>query len=500
MTRRLSRRDFLQWAGLTGAAAGAAALPGWLHDLAAQDDTPAERPHIIFILTDDMGCGDIAANGNPVLRTPHLDRLRGESQVLNRHYSAAPMCAPARAAFLTGRYNHRTGAVDVPSNRGLDRIHLDETTLPTLLGAAGYHTGLVGKWHNGAHDLAYAPLNRGFDEFYGFINGAMDYNDWVLYANDSLVESDGRYLTHALTDFALDFIDTHAAADAPFFLNLSYSTPHTPLQLPPAADLERLQAAGDLHTNVARIYAMIEDLDTQIGRVLDALDLHGIAGNTLLVFTSDNGPEGSSLSRFNCGLRGTKREVYEGGIRVPTLLRWPDGLPATTDDGPVSNFIDWLPTLAAVAGVALPDDLALDGVNLLPALRGEAGLAPRPLFWQWNRYRPVSRCNAAMLDADGQWKLVYPAIPEAMVKLPEDDIAYEYGLTHPPQLFDIDTTLPDRGLLPPAGAPQLYHLGDDPGETTDLAADHPERVAAMTAALDAWFVDVYTGWLRHRAQ
>lgn len=498
MDQQLSRREFLRLAGLTGAAVGTGILPDWLQHIAAQpvSESQARRPNILFILVDDMGCGDLSVNGNPVIHTPNLDRLHGESRVLTQHYSASPMCAPARAAFLTGRYNHRTGAVDVPSNRGLDRITQQETTIADVLSAAGYATGLVGKWHNGVHDMDYAPLNRGFDEFYGFLNGGMDYYDWVLYANDALVEADGRYLTHALTDYTLDFIEAHA--DEPFFLTLSYSAPHTPLQPPPEADTEHLRATGDLHTNVVNVYAMIEDLDTQIGRVLDSLDQLGLAENTLVVFTSDNGPEGSSLTRFNCGLRGFKRNVYEGGIRMPTLLRWPQGLPQAGEDPTVSHFIDWLPTLAAVADVTLPDHLALDGVDLLPALRGESTLQPRTLFWQWNRYSPVARCNAAMLDPDGVWKLVFPAIPEAMIKLPEDDDYYIYGLTNPPELFEIDPSLPVRELSPPS-PPQLFHLIDDPGETTDLADQHPEHVAAMTAMLDDWFDDVYADWSRSRS-
>ena len=153
------------------------------------------RPNVILIVADDLGYGDLAIFGNPVVRTPHLDALARSGVLLSQHYSGSPICAPARASILTGRYNHRTGAVDVPSNRGLDRIALAEQTIADRFKSAGYATGMVGKWHNGVHDMRYHPNSRGFDEFAGFLNGGMDYWEWVLDYNGSPRPSDGRYLT-----------------------------------------------------------------------------------------------------------------------------------------------------------------------------------------------------------------------------------------------------------------------------------------------------------------
>ena len=172
--------------------------------------------NILFILADDMGYGDIARYGNRYIRTPNLDRLAEDGVTLTQHYSASPLCAPARAALLTGRYNHRTGAVDVPSNRGLDRIALDETTIADVFAGAGYATGMVGKWHNGLHDMRYHPHNRGFQEFLGFLNGGMDYYTRSLDRNGTTERSDGRYLTDVFTDEAVQFIDRHQ--EEPFFL------------------------------------------------------------------------------------------------------------------------------------------------------------------------------------------------------------------------------------------------------------------------------------------
>jgi len=177
------------------------------------------KPNIVFILADDLGYGDLGLFGNEIVRTPHLDALGREGVVLTQHYSASPLCAPARAALLTGRYNHRTGAVDVPSNRGLDRIALSEKTIGDIFGQAGYRTGMVGKWHNGLHDMRFHPNARGFSEFAGFLNGGMDYYQWVLDRNGSPEPSDGRYLTDVFTAEACDFIHRHR--EEPFLLYLA---------------------------------------------------------------------------------------------------------------------------------------------------------------------------------------------------------------------------------------------------------------------------------------
>ena len=456
----------------------------------------AQHTNVIFILADDMGYGDIAHFGNPHLRTPHLDRLAQEGVTLTQHDSASPLCAPARAALLTGRYNHRTGAVDVPSNRGLDRIALNETTIADVFAAAGHATGMIGKWHNGLHDLRYHPMNRGFHEFLGFLNGGMDYYHWSIDRNGSTQRSDGRYLTDVFSDEAVSFIDRHR--DEPFFLYLAYNAPHAPLQAPEAL-IERYRAIGGLTEEVCRVYAMIEAMDAGIGRVLDRLDAHELAQDTLIVFTSDNGPVLSgTLDRYNGPFSGAKGDVLEGGIRVPGLVRWRGRIAPGTRSDRLTHFCDWLPTLTALAGVPVPDDLKreLDGYDITPRLHGEPGDIPDVRFWQRNRYAPLAHSNAAMRDGD--WKLYWPHRPNADGKDPADTAFYrhgEKGAAH--WLMDIDPTLPKRDIGPPE-APRLFDLAHDPGERTDLAGDHPDRVAAMRQQWDHWFDNVTADY--HRAR
>lgn len=454
-----------------------------------------QRPNVIVILADDLGYGDLACFGNPVVRTPHLDQLHGEGIALTQHYSASPLCAPARAALLTGRYNHRTGAVDVPSNRGLDRLSPEETTLADEFQAQGYVTGMVGKWHNGLHDRRHHPNSRGFREFVGFLNGGMDYYQWVLDRNGHPDAFDGRYLTDVLTDEAVGFVRRHCRE--PFFLYLAYNAPHAPLQAPEPL-IDHYRSLGTLSEEVCRLYAMIEQMDKGIGQLLHTLDRLDLAQNTIVLFTSDNGPwlQGG-YARYNGPFRGGKGEVWEGGIRVPAILRWPAELPCGWISDEPFHFCDWLPTLLDLAGLRRQGTLPLDGVSQRRMLlqQGTAELPPRR-FWQRNRYTPVERCNAAVRE--GCWKLVWPMREGADRKEPEDNVWYQRGLTEPHRCCPIDPSLPSWPVAPPA-APQLYDLPQDPGETHDLAADHPEEVARLSAAADAWFAEVSEEW-RHARQ
>lgn len=451
------------------------------------------RPNVVFILADDMGHGDIACNGNDIVRTPQLDRLARAGLQLTQHYSASPLCAPARAALLTGRYNHRTGAVDVPSNRGLDRIALGETTIADCFSAAGYATGLVGKWHNGLHDLRYHPMNRGFRECIGFLNGGMDYYHWVLDRNGVSEESDGRYLTDVFTDEALGFIDRHR--DEPFYLHLAYNAPHNPLQAPEEL-IRHYRDHGGLSDAVCRLYAMIEAMDTGIGRVLDRLAAHGLAEDTIVVFTSDNGPVlAGELARYNGPFSGAKGSVYEGGIRVPCLLRWPAGVAPGWRCDALTHFCDWLPTLTAACGVELPACLALDGYDRGTLLATGTDAVPELRFWQRNRYEPVACSNAAVRD--GRWKLVWPTRAGSDRKLPEDNEAYYDGMAAAHRLMAIDPDLPER-RIGPIDESRLYDLVSDPGETCDLADRHPQRVDQMRRRWLAWFDSVSSEWRTHR--
>lgn len=452
-----------------------------------------QRPNIILVLADDLGYGDIGAFGNDVVRTPNIDDLAATGMAFTQHYSASGLCAPARAALLTGLYNHRTGAVDVPSNRGLDRIHLDCRTMGDVFTAAGYRTGLIGKWHNGLHDLRHHPNNRGFGEFAGFLNGGMDYYDWVLDRNGQPEPADGRYLTDVFTDEAVAFIRRHRAE--PFFLILSYNAPHEPHQAPEAL-IQPYREVGHLTEQVATVYAMIEQMDAGIGNVRRELARQGLDETTIIVFTSDNGPRlDGPLNRYNGPCRGAKGDSLEGGIRVPAIVRWPDNVPAGRHCDAMVHFCDWLPTLASLANTrhALPEPL--DGTDISPLLLNpERNVAlPRIRCWQRNRYEPVPRCNAAMRD--GPWKLVWPMRDGANGKEPDDGKSYRDGLTSAHRLMPVTNDLPGRDIAPPS-EPQLYHIESDPAESRDVAAEHKQRVNDMANSWDAWFEDVTREWKR----
>ena len=378
------------------------------------------------------------------------------------------------------------------SNRGLDRIQLSERTLGDAFLAAGYSTGMVGKWHNGLFDMRHHPNSRGFQEFAGFLNGGMGYYDWILDYNGTARHADGRYLTDVFTDEAVAFIERHRRD--PFLLYLAYNAPHSPLEAP-ADTVRRYQEAGGANPAVATLYAMVEEMDRGVGRLLDALENRGLAENTVVVFSSDNGPwlgndrlggQVHSMRRYNGPFRGMKQDVLEGGIRVPAIVRWPAGLPTGTECRHMVHFCDWLPTLVQAASgksVGLPPD----GVDQLPALRGGAQRAEPKRFWQFNRYDPVPHCNLAMRDGD--WKLYWPRIPEAMVKLQSDNGPYRRLFHEPHTEMPIDNPPVERTLSPP-GDPELYHLGPDPRESQDLAQQHPARLARMIREAENWFDQV----------
>jgi arylsulfatase A len=450
----------------------------------------ADRPKILFILADDMGYGDFSCFNSGASQTPTIDHLVTEGVCLTQHYSASPVCAPARASLLTGRYPHRTGVIDTLEMRGLDRLALRERTIADLLKQAGYATGLIGKWHNGALDPRYHPNRRGFDEFAGFCGGWEPYFDWHLDRNGSQSDADGRYLTDVFTEEAVQFIQRRRRE--PFFLYLAYNAPHFPFQSL-EGDLAPFRDSGNFTLAVSHIYGMIRSMDRGIARVLDTLERAGLTDNTLVLFSSDNGPQfgghgEACTDRFNCGFRGAKLLVYEGGIRLPMVLRWPAGLAGRRQLDEMIHFTDWLPTLLAVAGSEPPRDVNLDGVNVLPVLQGERGTVCTTRFWQWNRYTPVGECNAAMRD--GRWKLVRPAIHEAMA-LADDDLAMDIDAKyHPAKYRDIVRTAEPERKISSAPPSQLFDLIDDPLEHHDLAALDPARVRRMENDLAVWFEEV----------
>lgn len=458
------------------------------------------RPNIVLILADDLGVGDIASAGNKFVHTPSLDRLRSESMSFSHHYSNSPVCAPARAALMTGRYPHRTGVIDVRELRGLSRLSLRETLIPQILRMLGYRTGLVGKWHLGAGRDEYLPTSRGFDHFVGFLGGLSDYWDYHLYRNAERWNSDGTYLTHKLTEEALGFIRSNDGE--PFFLEVAFNAPHEPLQAP--EDMLSLYEGDPLSAEVRTLYAMVTAMDLGIGRILDQLNESGLAENTIVIFTSDNGPDFAggpqlthtvpTLRRYNCGLRGHKGVVFDGGVRVPCFLRWPaGGVQAGSECNALTQFVDWLPTLVELAGapqVGASDSSDLDGRSLV-GLMGSGGTAAAPSTFvaQWNRYAPVPRCNAAIRDGD--WKLVWPPIEAAMTAFPEDSAAdrlLHKSDSYPSPLQyseDVDRHLPATPVRP-----MLFDISADPYELDDVSLANPLVVTRLADRLDAWFENV----------
>lgn len=447
-------------------------------------------PNIIYILVDDLGAGDFSAFNGGLSQTPRLDALMGEGLCLNQHYSASPVCNPSRASLLTGRYPHRTGSIDTLEGRGLDRLALREVTLADAFRRGGYATGHVGKWHLGAFDPRFHPLRRGYDEFVGFRGGWSDYYGWRIERNGHVLRADGRYLTDVFTQAAVDFIERHRTA--PFFLHLCYTAPHTPPQAP-LEDIQPFVEAGRVPFPVAVIYGMIRRLDRGVEQVLDTVKRCGLEENTLVVFSSDNGPQFVSelgpTDRFNCHLNGSKGTTYEGGVRVPAILRWPaGGLQGGRAIDDLIHMTDWYPTLTALAGLPAWAPHPLDGVDVSPLLRGQPLAVEPRRFWQWNRYTPRVLTNAAMRD--GEWKLVRPRYPAAHRVTPED-LRRDYAMRYDPDsVADILTEpLPEIAIDSPYPL-ELYNLKTDPQERHDLAALQPDRVRRMSAELEAWFESV----------
>lgn len=445
--------------------------------------------NFILILADDMGYGDFGIFGDGSARTPALDQLTTDSVTLTQHYSASPVCAPARATLLTGRYPHRTGAIDTLEGRGLDRLALREVTLANLFKEAGYTTGLVGKWHLGALDPRYHPNARGFDEFIGFRGGWSDYYRWRLDYNGTRRKSDGRYLTDVFTEEAVRFVQRHRRE--PFFLHVAYNAPHYPLQAPEES-VRPFRETGRLNAVLSTLYGMILRMDQGVARILEELDRLSLQDNTVVLFTSDQGPqfshEGQSLDRFNAHLRGQKGTVFDGGLRVPAILRWPAGLDGGRRVHSMVHFADWLPTLLTMAGLENPSTLALDGQNVLSVLQGGSVIGGKPRFWQWNRYTPLVSSNAAMRDGD--WKLVRPPIPEAMQVAPQD-LEMDRRLKYEPEgIVDIWRDPEPARTIPTPPAALLFNITEDPSEEHDQARVQPHRAAAMGRQIEDWFASV----------
>jgi len=442
------------------------------------------RPNVIIILADDLGAHDLGCYGADLHETPHLDRLAREGVRFIQAYAAAPVCSPTRAAILTGKAPARLhitiwaeGSLKGPTNRkrlqarSLHDLPHGETTLAKHLQSAGYLTALVGKWHLG--DANHAPETHGFDvnvggthwgapqTFFWPYRGAGRFGGEFRYVPHLEFGQPGEYLTDRLTDEALRVIDRAATAKRPFFLYLAHHAPHTPIEAK-AADIEHFQAKlrPDLKHQNSTYAAMVKSLDDGVGRVLARLAERGLDQNTIVVFTSDNGGylgtsthDGRAIPvTDNSPLRSGKGTLYEGGLRVPLLVRWPTVTPVGSECHEPVVLTDLFHTLVAAAGLPKPKSSLPDGVDLVPLLRKpDTKLDRDALFFHYPHYYHAPPSTPASAVRAGDWKLI--------------------------EFFEDDRV-------------ELYNLGDDPSEKTDLAVDVPEKAAELRQRLYAWREDV----------
>jgi len=349
-----------------------------------QTSSDNQAPNIVIILADDQGWGDLSMNGNPLVNTNNIDQLAKEGTVLNNFYVNA-VCSPTRAELLTGRYHVRGGVYS--TSRGGERLDLEERTIAEAFQKAGYRTGAFGKWHNGMQ-YTYHPNARGFEEFYGYCSGHWgSYFDAMLEHNGSIVHSKG-YLTDVLTSKMIDFIST--PSEKPFFTYLPLNTPHTPMQVPDRwfdkfkeADLPTHRySKEEIPEKTKAAYAMAENIDWNVGRVVHALDSLGQLDHTILIYFSDNGPNGN---RWNNNMKGRKGQTDEGGVRSPFVIKWGDKITGGRKIETIAHAIDLYPTLAELANIAPIKDLPFDGISLANLLLDKKDeLTERVLYSYWS--------------------------------------------------------------------------------------------------------------------
>jgi arylsulfatase A-like enzyme len=427
-----------------------------------------DRPNILIILADDLGYGDIGANGCRDVPTPNIDSLAKNGVRFTSGYVSGPYCSPTRAALLTGRYQQRFGHEFNPGPvQNADPefgLPLTETTIADLLKAHGYATALVGKWHLG-YEAKFHPQRRGFDEFFGFLGGAHSYlhnqdeRNPIMRGTEPVKQV--SYTTDIFGDEALAFVERNKAK--PWFLYLAFNADHGPME----ATEKYLARVAHIQDPLRRTFAAMHTaLDNNIGKVLAGLKKHGQENNTLIFFLSDNGgPTRVNASR-NDPLRGFKAQTWEGGVRVPFLAQWKGRLPAgKTYPQPIMQ-IDLLPTALAAVGIRVKADWKLDGVNLLPYLTGKEPAPPHEaLYWRFGEQMAIRR---------GDWKLV--KAPGAGAEFAER-----------------------RSRATTEGA-HLYNLASDIGEQNNLAAKEPDRVKELAAAWERWNAELQEPrWVPGRA-
>jgi len=420
----------------------------------------SERPpNFIIIVADDLGYGDLGVYGHPTIRTPNLDRMASEGVRLTNFYAAASSCTPSRAALLTGRYPIRSGLIRVLHPREAFGIPDYEITLAEALKARGYSTACIGKWHLG--DLSmYSPNRHGFDFFFGLLYSndmtmmPPNFSRLRLYRNQTPIEWPvvQRTLTQRYTAEAIKFIEENK--QRPFFLYLPHTMPHIPLSV----------SQGFQGRSKAGLYGdVIEELDWSTGRILNTVRDLGLDSRTLMIFTSDNGPASSLGRRFEAGnagpFRGRKHTVWEGGLRVPGIVRWPGHLPAGVIETGIATIMDFFPTMIESAGGVIPSDRPIDGNNILPMLQGKRP-APNSDFYYF------SGANILAVRS-GPWKL---------------------------HLAQPDPTAKNGGQVRFAAA-QLYNLEQDPSERNDIVRSHPEIASRLKAQTELFRSKIQPGFL-----
>lgn len=438
-----------------------------------------ERPNFLVILCDDLGYGDLSCYGNETIKTPHLDQLASEGIRLTDCYSSSPLCSPARAGMMTGRTPSRTGIYSWIAEGNPMHLKRDEQTVATLLKNNGYRTCHVGKWHmNGKfnHPDQTQPNDHGFDHWFATQNNASPtHHDPVNFVrNGTPVGKQTGYSCQLVADEAINWLDKNAQAANPYFMFVCFHEPHEPVDSPPELVEEYPDATK---RGEALYYANVTNMDKAVGRLMKKLDKLGVAEETLVFFTSDNGPE--TLNRYKSAwrshgspgpLRGMKLHLYDGGIRVPGIIRWKGRVkPNQTSAAPVCG-VDVLPTLCDLAGVELPRSKPLDGTSFVPLLKGEQIVREKPLFWHY--FGGMGNRQVALRDGD--WKIV--------------------------ARWDGPMNMPSGGSLRPGVVPklkaskldqfELYNIAEDIGEKHDLANKHPERLQTLSQKAQDFYAEV----------
>ncbi|MFI4850320.1 MAG: sulfatase [Gimesia chilikensis] len=398
-----------------------------------QAEKSQARPNVLVILVDDLGYGDLSNYGATDLKSPHIDALLKRGMKFNNFYANCPVCSPTRAALLTGRYQDMVG---VP---GVIRTHPQNSwgylvpsavTLADVFQEAGYHTGIVGKWHLGL-ETPNVPNERGFDFFRGFLGDMMDdyyqhrrHDVNYMRFNEKQVDPEG-HATDLFTEWTCDFLKQQAQTEQPFFLYLAYNAPHTPIQ-PPADWLEKVkQREAGIDPSRAKLVALIEHLDAGIGEVVKTLDETGLSENTLVIFSSDNGGQ-LSVGANNGDLRDGKQSMYEGGLKVPTGVVWKGHISPNTETDFMAMSMDLFPTVCEAAGIKVP--AGLDSVSILPTLEGKTQ-DPLRKHWFFRRREGGNRYGGKTIEAvrSGDWKLLQnsPFAPLELYNLKADPLEKE---------------------------------------------------------------------------